>query len=156
MVADIHTVSKTTIRHNCRQFGVKGYEFWSQEPLKIFRRWFLNEVAGNYREVLRPIGYGDDSVGISKAKFAVFESQRRRKKLPDVKRNRKIAERYKQGEKKIPEHVVRRSLRVMQQHVEARRSFGDEGPLAQDGKGKTCVRRGCNLEFGHKGAHSLL
>ena len=155
-IADSHTKSKRSITSACIEFGMRGHELWSREPLRMYRRWSLNEIAGQFRTDLRPIGYGKDLVGSLKAKLTALKKQKHLNKRRDVNRSRKIVERYKDGEKGIHEHDIRMSLRVMQRHVKDRRSFGAEGPLAQAGKGRTCVRRGCNLEFGHKGPHSIL
>lgn len=59
-ISEMHTVSKTAISRACRLYGVKNYEVWSREPLEMFRRWFLNEVAGKLsllRGGLAPMGH---------------------------------------------------------------------------------------------------
>lgn len=117
----------------------------------------MNELAGLFRKDLRPRGWGDSGEDLEKEeeKDRAFSKrlghiQTRR----DVNRSRDIVERYKKGEEGIPEHDIRMCERVLQRHVEARRSFGTEGSFGR-GRLNPCETEECNLEHDHEGDHAF-
>jgi hypothetical protein len=121
-ISDLHLISKTTIIRACRLYGVRRFGIWSREPLKIFRRWFQNEVAGRYN-TLRPMGYGEDLVRKQTEDTLRWLEEKRQW---DVPRRRMILDRYERGGRRIRPVDLRRSWRIMERHVQARRSFGKE------------------------------
>lgn len=89
-ISTVHTRSRSSIIEACIMYGVKDYELWSREPLDMFRRWFLNEIAGQIgrsRGGLVPMGSGDDVHAKAKADRAAMEGERNRRmnKVKDVR-----------------------------------------------------------------------
>jgi len=81
-VSNEHTVSKFSIVGACRFYGIKGWKIWSREPLGMFRRWFLNEVAGHVSRLqggLIPMGYGEDLKWKAKKDTAALKADRDRR-----------------------------------------------------------------------------
>jgi len=78
-VSDLHLVSKTSIERACRLYGVQRCKRWSRGPLKLFRRWFLNEMAGigSYlRGGLSPMGFKEGLPAKAKGDFARIRRER--------------------------------------------------------------------------------
>jgi hypothetical protein len=135
-IAEIHLESKSSILRACKRFGVKNYGFWSREPLKMFRRWFQNEVAGNINILtkgLKPMGHGENLPKMAKD----CRKQRRTQLLGNRLRRRN----------NIP-------LATIKRHLEKRRSFGERGRGAKPKR--KCAVNGCSLEFEHEGLHLVL
>jgi hypothetical protein len=135
-IAEIHLESKSSILRACKRFGVKNYGFWSREPLKMFRRWFQNEVAGNINILtkgLKPMGHGEN--------------------LPQMAKDCR-----KQRRTQLLGHRLRRKndrpLATIKRHLEKRRSFGERGRGTKPKR--KCAVNGCSLEFEHEGLHLVL
>jgi hypothetical protein len=135
-ISDFHTMSKKSIICACRDYGIHGYGIWSREPLKMFTRWFLNEVAGNLSLLsggLQKMGYGEDLAGKAREWKRAWMRERLERRM---------------------RRAGRRSRRVVERDTRERRSFGEKGLGA--GKRRGCAKRGCGLEFKHEEAHLIM